>query len=36
MKKILMILALMGTLTAEAQRMDDVTEHSKYIKVVDE
>ena len=36
MKKILMILALMGTLTAQAQRMDDVTEHSKYIKVVDE
>lgn len=31
-----MIFALLGTLTAEAQRMDDVTEHSKYIKAVDE
>ena len=36
MKKILMICALLGTLTAEAQRMDDVTVHSPYIKVVDE
>ena len=31
-----MIFALLGTLTAEAQRMDDVTVHSPYIKVVDE
>ena len=36
MKKILFILALMGTLTAEAQHMDDVTPHSPYIKTVDE
>lgn len=36
MKKILIILTLACVTTMQAQRMDDVTTHSKYIKAVDE
>jgi len=36
MKKILIILTLTCAVTMQAQRMDDVTTHSKYIKAVDE
>ncbi len=37
MKKILLLLILaIATINASAQRMDDATEHSKYIKAVDE
>ena len=37
MKKILLLLILaIATINASAQRMDDATEHSKYIKTVDE
>ena len=36
MKKILMILALMGTLTAEAQQKRDKSDYNAYIEAVDE
>jgi hypothetical protein len=35
-KQVLIFFALLGSLSVQAQRMDDVTEHSPYIKVVDE
>ncbi len=36
MRRLFMMILLAGSLSVHAQRMDDVSEHSKYIKVVDE